>query len=209
MSHSSVDASAILQCVEAFMHSDVSLVPLKELSLNDYVTKELEKVATELGYMVSINKSRLVSQMPTKLHASRFQSSKPDLFMFNPKLQKCYMVNEDNATGAGENKNDEKAEEPTSQLLGNMEKIGGDCLWHWLQFGQPGRKIIKKITIYGLTIDYKKSTTVGYKLTMDFEKKASRMEICDDVMPIEDGINRLVSSLQRSLDCQSDSLQTT
>ena len=87
------------------MHSDVSLVPLKELSLNDYATKELEKVATELGYIVSTNKSRLVSQIPTKLHASRFQSSKPDLFMFNPKLQECYMVNEDNATifaGAGD-----------------------------------------------------------------------------------------------------------
>ena len=28
---------------------DVSLVLLKELSLNDYVTKELEKVATELN----------------------------------------------------------------------------------------------------------------------------------------------------------------
>ena len=40
--------------------------------------------------------------------------------MFNPKLQECYMVNEDNATifaGAGD---DEKEEEPTS---GNMEKL--------------------------------------------------------------------------------------
>ena len=88
-------------------------------------------------------------------------------------------------------------QDPIPQLLGNMEKVAGNVAYHWLMYGKPGaKKALKYIVVYGLTLDYDKTTAYTYKLTMNFEKRASNFLYGESPLHLEDGLNRFVSTLE-------------
>ena len=62
---------------------------------------------------------------------------------------------------------------PEAQLLGNMEKLAGDLLYHHLR---SCGTVVKKINNYGLIVNYNDNYSKANCLKMDFGIKSCTLE---------------------------------
>ena len=84
----------VIASFKALMSAKVTLLKVKELSLNDFVANQIQAVAGGLGYEVETDKSRLFKTDPKRFNLSRFHTSRPDLFIYNHSFQDCYVVDD-------------------------------------------------------------------------------------------------------------------
>lgn len=57
-------------------------------------------------------------------------------------------------------------------------------------------KLFQCVEIYGLIIDYDTNTCTAHKLKMDFSAKRSSLYSGEQDIPLSEGVNRLLSTLQ-------------
>ena len=180
----------VLGPIKALMNAKPTILKVKELSLNDFVANQIQAVAGGLGYEVETDNSRLFKSDPKKFNLSRFHTSRSDLFIYNHNCQDCYVVDDKAKLVVGTSENGDTGEQdPIPQLLGNMEKVAGNVAYHWLMYGKSGaRKAFKYIIVYGLTLDYEKTTAYTYKLTMDFKIRGSTFLYGERPLHLENGL---------------------
>ena len=71
----------VLGPMKALMSAKLTILKVKELSLNEFIANQIQAVAGGLGYVVETNKSKLFKTDPKKFNLSRFHTSRPDLFI--------------------------------------------------------------------------------------------------------------------------------
>ena len=70
--------------------------------------------------------------------------------------------------GTAEHKTDgHGSKDVMGQLLGGMEKVGGDMALHYIQ--SSDNPSFQEIKVYGLLVNLEKQICTAHKLTMDFK----------------------------------------
>ena len=192
MSSSVLNDSASPLCLE-----------LDENTYNQIIYQQFAPAAKERGYTIETNKvgTQHVSNV------SKYSSSRSDLVTYCPTaLQGCVVFQPETISiseepkevtlrgSLTENKKD-GSRDPMGQLLGGMEKLAGDIALKYIH-SRP-KELFNEIVIYGLTLSLQANECTGHKLTMNFNTNCSILESGDRQLTIVDGLNRLLTALER------------
>ena len=96
--------------------------------------------------------------------------------------------------GTAEHKTDgHGSKDVMGQLLGGMEKVGGDMALHYIR--SSDNPIFQEIKVYGLLVNLEKQICTAHKCTMDFNTSGSCLESGDEELGLSEGLNRLLQTL--------------
>ena len=132
---------------------------------------------------------------------SKYSTSKEDLVMYHKEFVKggkvtgaLFQVQDEDETVetvvegvAGELKLD-PLETSMNQLIANMEKVAGNLAWMAVM---NKKEVFDKIKVYGLLTNCKDGTTRVATLLMDFIKRTSTLEWCEEPQDFNNCIVRL------------------
>ena len=196
----------IVAIKEACEAAKVTSLDVGEYADNKLICRQLASAARSKGYIVETNKSTVSNKV------SKYFSSRPELVIYHPTKLHAYTLVTPSPSEEAEEFGEEKelhprdvtlrggtAEHKTDghgskdvmgQLLGGMEKVGGDMALHYIQ--SSDNPSFQEIKVYGLLV---KQICTAHKLTMDFNTSGSCLESADEELGLSEGLNRLLQTL--------------
>ena len=199
----------IVAVKEAWEAAKVTSLDVGDDADNKLICRQLASAARSKGYIVETNKSTVSNKV------SKYFSSRPDLVIYHPTKLQAYTLVTPSPSEEAEEFGEEKelhprdvtlrggtAEHKTDghgskdvmgQLLGGMEKVGGDMALHYIQ--SSDNPIFQEIKVYGLLVNLEKQICTAHKLTMDFNTSGSCLESGDEELGLSEGLNRLLQTL--------------